>query len=190
LDEVQARNVVSGAEEQKSSACLIAVSALRYFLLKYTRRTVIAFDFKDALSFEGETGPYLQYTVVRARNILRKFQEMEAEFAPSRLGDALPHEKLQRYLSGQEGLPFWELILLSAQLEMAVDQAISTEEPSALAKYAFRMAQAFNNFYHHYRILQESDRNLQAFLLFLVHLSAETLAQALDVLGIEAPERM
>ena len=190
LEEVQARNIASGAEEQRNCARLIAVSALRYFLLKYTRRTIIAFDFKDALSFEGETGPYLQYTVVRARNILRKFQEVEAEFTPSGLGDALAHEELRQVLSGQDGLPFWELILLSAQLEMAVDQAISTEEPSALAKYAFRMAQAFNNFYHHYRILQEPDRALQSFLLFLVHLSAETLAQAIDLLGIEAPERM
>lgn len=190
LEEVQARNAVSGDEEQRACAHLIAVSALRYFLLKYTRRTIIAFDFKEALSFEGETGPYLQYTVVRARNILRKFQEDKSGFTPSGLSDTLGQSELQRFISGESGLPFWELVLLSAQLEMAVDQAIAAEEPSALARYSFRMSQAFNNFYHHYRILQEPDRAFQAFLLFLVHLSAETLSQALDLLGIDVPERM
>ncbi|MGH9359599.1 MAG: arginine--tRNA ligase, partial [Terriglobia bacterium] len=168
LKEVQARNTISTAEEQTSCAQMIAVSALRYFLLKYTRRTIIAFDFKEALSFEGETGPYLQYTVVRARNILRKFRETEEGSATSGLGEGVPSSDLLRFLSGEQGLPFWELVLLSAQLEISVEQAISTEEPSALAKYAFRMAQAFNNFYHHTRILQEPDRAFQNFLLFLV----------------------
>ncbi|MGH9357067.1 MAG: arginine--tRNA ligase, partial [Terriglobia bacterium] len=179
-EEVQARNTVSGLREQRACAQQIAVGALRYFLLKVTRRTAITFDLKDALSFEGETGPYLQYTVVRARNILRKFQEVETGFMPSLLGDVLREADLKRHLSGSEGLPFWDLVLLSAQLESAVDQAISAEEPSVLAKYSFRMAQAFNNFYHHYRILQEPDSGLQTFLLFLVHLSAETLGRALD----------
>ncbi len=188
LKEVQARNVISAAEEQRDCARMIAAGALRYFLLKYARRTIIAFDFKEALSFEGETGPYLQYTVVRARAILRKFREMEDR--ASRLDEMVPRANLARFLGGEQGLPFWELVLLSAQLETSVEQAIATEEPSALAKHAFQMAQAFNNFYHRTRILQEPDGAFQRFLLFLVQLSAGTLTQALNLLGIEVPGRM
>ncbi len=186
LEEVRSRDTVSGEEEQVACARQIAVGALRYFLLKYTRRTLIAFDFKDALAFEGETGPYLQYSVVRARNIFRKFREAH----PGYISAALPEADLHQYLAAGHGQPFWDLVLLASQLEMAVEQAISTEEPAALAKYCFRLAQAFNNFYHHHRILQEPDPARQNFLLFLTHTVAETLTQALDLLGIQVPDRM
>ena len=63
------------------------MAALRYFLLKFSRRVIIAFDFKEALAFEGETGPYLQYSTVRARNIVRKFQETRPEFKPAELSE-------------------------------------------------------------------------------------------------------
>ena len=75
LEEVASRHAEASAEEQKRVAGQIAIGALRYFLLKFTRTSVIAFDFQEALSFEGETGPYLQYAAVRARNILRKLEE-------------------------------------------------------------------------------------------------------------------
>ncbi|HEX5483859.1 MAG TPA: arginine--tRNA ligase [Terriglobia bacterium] len=190
LEEVQAREMTTTDGEQKSIARRIAVSALRYFLLKYTRRTLIAFDFKDALAFEGETGPYLQYTVVRARNIFRKFQETHAGFDPRNLLDSMPHGQLAGFLNRQDQPDFWDLTALAAQLELAVEQAVSSEEPAALAKYAFRLAQAFNNFYHHHSVLHETDPDLQRFLLALVYLSSETLSQALELLGIEIPARM
>jgi arginyl-tRNA synthetase len=190
LEEVRSRGIEPGLEEQRASACKIGVSALRYFLLKFTRRTIIAFDFKEALAFEGETGPYLQYTVVRARNILRKFREAHPETAPACIAKSITEEKLQTFLDGGKGTEFWQLIVTSAQLELAADQAIATEEPGTVAKYAFRLAQAFNNFYHHHHILHETDADLQQFLLLLVCIVSTTLAQALVLMGIAIPVHM
>ncbi|HXJ92564.1 MAG TPA: arginine--tRNA ligase [Terriglobia bacterium] len=197
LAEVQERQMTSGAEEQQACARMIGVAALRYFLLKFTRRSTITFDFKDALAFEGETGPYLQYSVVRARNILRKFETDMCAGAgenPAALTEYLraqmPVAALGQFLGGSEGKDFWELLLLAAQLEMTVQQAVTSEEPAVLAKCAFRLAQAFNNFYHRYRVLVEPEPKRRAFLLVLVTLASETLRRALALLGIEVPERM
>lgn len=188
--EVRARQMTEDATEQAKYARMIAVAALRYFLLKFSRHVIIAFDFKDALAFEGETGPYLQYAVVRARNIFRKFQESHTEFCAERLDERVSPDQLKEFFGGKDGESFWELALLAAQLELAVDQAVSTREPAALAKYAFRLAQAFNNFYHHYHILSETQPARQDFLLYLVRLVNQTLSCALDLMGIEIPERM
>jgi arginyl-tRNA synthetase len=190
LDEVRAREMTQDSAEQQTHARMIAVSALRYFLLKFSRRMIIAFDLKEALTFEGETGPYLQYSVVRARNIFRKFRETRPDFRPERLGEFLTTEQLKKFFSGDDGLAHWELTLLAGQLEMAVEQAIASAEPSVVAKYAFRLAQAFNNFYHRYYILSESDSARQLFLLYLLHLVNQTLSLALEQMGIEVPERM
>jgi arginyl-tRNA synthetase len=190
LEEVRARRMTEDPAEQQTCARMIAVGALRYFLLKFSRRVIIAFDFKEALAFEGETGPYLQYSVVRARNIFRKFQEARPGFDARALGESIDEERLRDFLGGDDGLDFWELILLAAQLEMVAEQAITNSEPAAMAKYAFRLAQAFNNFYHQYHILSETDPARQSFLLFLVHLVNESLTRVLGLLGIEIPERM
>jgi arginyl-tRNA synthetase len=190
LDEVRARQMTQDTKEQQTYARMIAVSALRYFLLKFSRRMIIAFDLKEALTFEGETGPYLQYSVVRARNIFRKFRETRPDFRPERLDEFITTEQLKKFFTGDDGLAHWELTLLAGQLEMAVEQAIASAEPSVVAKYAFRLAQAFNNFYHRYYILSESDPARQLFLLYLVHLVNQTLSLALEQMGIEIPERM
>jgi len=190
LEEVRSRQMTQDIEQQQTYACMIAVAALRYFLLKFSRRIIIAFDFKEALAFEGETGPYLQYSVVRARNIFNKFQETHADFKPGSLDRAVGTEVLRRFFSSDDGLAYWELTLLTAQLEMIVDQAIASQEPAGLAKYAFRLAQAFNNFYHRFHILSEPDADRQQFLLYLVHLANQTLTSALGLMGIEIPERM
>jgi arginyl-tRNA synthetase len=193
LAEVRERRMTEDPAEQVSYARMIGVAALRYFLLKFTRRSTITFDFKDALAFEGETGPYLQYSVVRARNIFRKSPDAESQ-APADLTANLraqvPAENLSRFLNGSEGRDFWELVLLAAQLEMTAEQAVASEEPVILAKYAFRLAQTFNNFYHHHRVLAEPDDARRAFLFFLVYEASESLARALELLGIEVPERM
>ena len=188
--EVRSRGMTQDPAEQLDYARKIAVGALRYFLLKFSRRMIIAFDFKEALAFEGETGPYLQYSVVRARNIFRKFQESHAEFEVQHLPGAFTPEQLEGWFRGQDGLAFWELTLLAGQLETVVEQAITTEEPSVVAKYAFRLAQAFNNFYHHYHILSERNAARQHFLLYLVYLTERTLSLAVEQMGIEIPERM
>jgi arginyl-tRNA synthetase len=190
LEEVRSRQMTQNREEQETYARMIAVAALRYFLLKFSRRMIIAFDFKEALAFEGETGPYLQYSVVRARNIFNKFQETQPDFEPRSLDRLVGPEVLRKFFTGEDGLTFWELTLLNAQLEMVVEQAIASQEPAGVAKYAFRLAQAFNNFYHRFHILSEPDAERQQFLLYLVQLVNQTLTSALELMGIEVPERM
>jgi len=189
-EEVRARRMTEDVEEQDLAARRIAVGALRYFLLKYSRRMIIAFDFKEALAFEGETGPYLQYTVVRARNIFRKFQEAHPEFHAENLGAQISEAQMRDFFAEKDSGDLWEMVLVAGQLETAVEQAISTQEPAVVAKYAFRLAQAFNNFYHRHHILSEEDAARQSFLLLLAALVERTLARTLDLLGIEIPERM
>jgi arginyl-tRNA synthetase len=184
LAEVRQRHVDMNAEEQRRTAHAIAVGALRFFLLKFTRNAIIAFDFKDALSFEGETGPYVQYAVVRIRGIRRK----GAEAGTARV--ALRREPAEKLLLGPEGAGFWELAFLAGSLDDAVDATIAAQEPAFLAKYAFQLAQAFNNFYHKHHILSEADEQKRAFLLSLTELVERQLVRALSLLGIEAPEKM
>jgi len=184
LAEVQQRHPEMSEEEQKRTAHAIAVGALRFFLLKVTRNAIIAFDFKDALSFEGETGPYCQYAVVRIRGIRRK----GAEGASARA--EVTAEVAGQLLSGTDGADLWELVLAAGSLDYAVDAAIATQEPSFVAKYAFQLAQSFNNFYHKHHILSEPDAQKRAFLLRLAELVEAQLVRALSLLGIEAPEKM
>jgi arginyl-tRNA synthetase len=184
LAEVQQRHAEMNTEEQKSTAHAIAVGALRFFLLKFTRNAIIAFDFNDALSFEGETGPYCQYAVVRIRGIRRKGAEAGATNVEVTKGCAA------ELLSGAEGNSFWELLVAAGSLDYAVDAAIATQEPAFVAKYAFQLAQAFNNFYHKHHILSEADLQKRAFLLRLTESVEAQLVRALELLGIEAPEKM
>jgi arginyl-tRNA synthetase len=184
LSEVQQRHADMDNETQQQTAHKIAIGALRFFLLKFTRNATIAFDFKDALSFEGETGPYCQYAVVRIRGIRRKGTE-----AGATQGKVTP-ETVAALFSGPEGNGLWELALLAGSLDMAVEAAIKGQEPAFVAKFAFQLAQAFNLFYHHHHILSETDEQKRAFLLRLTELVETQLVRALDLLGIEAPEKM
>jgi arginyl-tRNA synthetase len=184
LAEVQQRHAGMDVEEQKLTAHAIAVGALRFFLLKFTRNAIIAFDFKDALSFEGETGPYCQYAVVRIRGIRRKGVEAGATNVK------VTQMSVSALLGGAEGNSLWELLLAAGSLDFAVDAAIATQEPAFMAKYAFQLAQAFNNFYHKHHILSETDEQKRAFLLRLTELVEAQLVRALGLLGIEAPEKM
>jgi len=153
------------------------------FLLKFTRNSLIAFDFKDALSFEGETGPYCQYAVVRIRGIRRKGAEAGVENA------ALADATVAGMLSGADGNALWELILHAGALDYAVDAAIGAQEPAFVAKYAFQLAQAFNNFYHKHHILSEEDAQKRAFFLALCGLVEAQLVRVLDLLGLKRRKR-
>ena len=184
LGEVLQRHAEMIEKEQKRTAHAIAVSALRFFLLKFTRNSIIAFDFKDALSFEGETGPYCQYAVVRIRGIRRKGAEAAlatVKWNPDAAGQCLAEP---------DGADLWELLLSAGSLDYAVDAAIATQEPAFVAKYAFQLAQAFNNFYHKHHILSEVNEQKRTFLLQLTELVETQLVRALGLLGIEAPEKM
>ena len=184
LAEVRERHADMGERWQKETAHKIAVGALRFFLLKFTKNSLIAFDFKDALSFEGETGPYCQYPVVRIRGIRRKGAEAVSETV------VLMPETVARILNSADGNDLWELILHAGALDYAVDAAIGAQEPAFVAKYTFQLAQAFNNFYHKHHILSEVDAQKRAFFLALCELVEGRLVTALDLLGIEAPEKM
>lgn len=180
---LQKQSEMKGAELARTANAL-AVGALRFFLLKFTRNTIIAFDFEDALKAEGETGPYCQYAVVRIRGIRRK----GAETVGGR--PVVRRDSVTQFLEGQEGADFWELLLLSGSLDYSADAAIAAQEPAFVAKYAFQLAQGFNNFYHKHHILSERDEQKRAFLLGLTELIESQLVRALHLLGIETPDKM
>jgi len=197
--EVDRRHPAASEAERAAIAHAIAIGALRYFLLKFTRTAIIAFDFADALSFEGETGPYCQYAVVRARNIFRKVREEQPDFPLDRIESLVSADACARLLVGEAGhVPsgivagsdLWEVVLLAGSLGSTVDAALGAQEPAFVAKYAFQLAQAFNNFYHKHHILSEKDAARKAFLLMLRTLVERQLVAALRLLGIEAPEKM
>ena len=185
---------MAGAELQRTARAL-AIGALRFFLLKYTRNTIIAFDFDDALSAEGETGPYCQYAIVRIRGIRRKGAETEMTRSDVESSSATQPLRAvlaaaQNVLNGPEGHGIWEVLLQAGSLDHSVDAAIGAQEPAFVSKYAFQLAQAFNNFYHKHHILSESDDAKRAFLLRLTEVVERELVCALRLLGIEAPEKM
>jgi arginyl-tRNA synthetase len=197
LAEVRRRHAEMSEAEQKATAHAIAIGALRFFLLKFTRNSIIAFDFKDALSFEGETGPYCQYAVVRARGIWRKGAEKSPQIdseesvkAAAGIPNSQTAEAARPFLEGAANNDLWELLLASTSLDQAVESAIGAQEPAFVAKYAFQLAQSFNNFYHQHHILTEADPQKRAFLLSLTAQVESQLVAALNLMGIEAPEKM
>jgi arginyl-tRNA synthetase len=183
--EVDSRHADRPEAERRQVASAIAIGALRYFLLKFTRNSVIAFDFQEALSFEGETGPYVQYAAVRARNILRKLEE-KGEALPD-FSKELSAEAIGRQLIAED---FWQVLLAASKAETAVERATASGEPAHVAKYAFQLAQAFNNFYHQYPIIHETDREKKVFLLWMTSFFHAQLERTLDILGIAVPPYM
>ena len=187
--EVDQRHPASPDNERAAIAHTIAIGALRYFLLKFTRTAIIAFDFKDALSFEGETGPYCQYAVVRARNIFRKLREQHPDFDPASL-EKVNQELAERSLAAPDGNALWEMVLHAGSLGTQIEAAVGAQEPAFIAKYAFQLAQSFNLFYHHHRVLTEENEAKKIFFLQLSRLVELQLVSALELLGIESPEKM
>ncbi|PYV70810.1 MAG: arginine--tRNA ligase, partial [Acidobacteria bacterium] len=162
------------------------IGALRYFMLKYTKPSVIAFDFKDALSFEGETGPYAQYAVVRASNIFRKGGLDPNAFCRD-VASNVSAEELTKFLGDND---LWELWLSASKTAYIIDQCIATTEPAYLAKHVFQLAQLFNTFYHRYPILSEADESRKRFLLATAAVVRRELTRALGVMGIQVPPVM
>ena len=179
--EVDSRHAGKSQESRAKVAEQIAVGSLRYFLLKFTRTSVIAFDLQEALSFEGETGPYVQYAAVRANNILRKVANLP-DFK-----SVLPEEVLRTVLETED---LWQLLLDVSRLESVLEAAVNSGEPAALAKYAFQLAQGFSKFYHDYRVLDEADEARRNVLLWMTMHFAKQLEKTLNTLGIAVPEYM
>lgn len=194
LREVSTRHPELSPEEQSATAHEIAVGALRYFLLKFTRNSVIAFDFKDALSFEGETGPYCQYAAVRANSIFRKLDadavaRAEELIASAAVGSG-DGSKVSNVFADEAGTEIWSLVMLAERLDEMIAQCAASAEPANLAKYAFTLARGFNLFYHRHRILAEEDQTKRAVLIVAANIARRRLTAALGTLGIAVPERM
>ncbi len=187
--EVARRNPEFSALEHRRVAEMIAVAAVRYFMVKYSRTKIIAFDIDEALAFEGESGPYLQYAVVRAQNIFAKLRErggLDEAAVFDRLGAISPAE-----LAGEGGShDLWALILEASRLDEIVEQVVRTLEFSVLAKYAFGLAQMFNAFYHRYPILNEEQADARLWRAAGVAYFRAQLTRALDLMGIAVPPRM
>ena len=187
-NEVRQRNPELADSEVREIAHQIAVGALRYFLLKFTRTAIIAFDFKEALNFDGETGPYLQYATVRAGNILKKVSELDENFSIQNLPGYLAEAPLDSLLDEADDI--WELIFTVSRLDEIAAQTVATLEPATTAKYAFTLAQRFNLFYHRYKIISEQDPGRKLFYLSVVDIVQHALVKTLDMMGIQAPRRM
>jgi arginyl-tRNA synthetase len=189
LGEVEKRNPEQPAAEREETARTIATAAVRYFLLKYSLSKMIIFDIAEALSFEGETGPYLQYAVVRARNIFAKLKDREGVTENDVIASirSLPTEPLT---AGDEADSLWGLALEASRLDEVVEQSVRTLEPATLAKYTFGLAQSFNGFYHRYPILNEERADLRGWRAAVVALVRRQLTAALGLMGCEVPSRM
>jgi arginyl-tRNA synthetase len=187
--EVDARHLELSEAERATISTQIAIGALRFFMLKFTKPSVIAFDFKEALSFEGETGPYAQYAIVRATNIFRKGGLNPETWLQGAAGHTTG-EDLAKYLTGESADPIWELWLAASKTSFIVGQCIAATEPAYLAKHVFQLAQLFNTFYHQHPILAEVDESRKRFLLTTAAVVRRELIRLLEVMGIGAPSVM
>ena len=188
--EVARRNTEFTPDDVRRTAEAIAIAAVRYFMVKFSRGKVIAFDIDEALSFEGESGPYLQYAVVRANNIFAKLKEREGLDAAGVIA-ALATASPEAIADGSdESHDLWGLVLEAARLDDVVDQAVRMLELSVVAKYAFALAQQFNGFYHAYPVLKEDRADVRLWRAAAIAYYRQRLTQALDLMGCTIPDRM
>jgi arginyl-tRNA synthetase len=187
--EVERRNVDLPDDERRKIAEQIGVAAVRYFMIKYSRTKVIAFDIDEALSFEGESGPYLQYAVVRANNIFQKLQERDGLTEADVL--AVLSSTAPDALLGREGDDdLWNLVLEASRLDDIVEQVVRSLEFAVLAKYGFGLAQMFNGFYHKASILNEDRQDVRRWRAAAVAYFRQQLTRVLELMGIRVPQRM
>jgi arginyl-tRNA synthetase len=199
LVEVQSRHTDLSEDAQKKIAHQIAVAALRYFLLKFTRTSIIAFDFKEALSFEGETGPYIQYAARRADNIFSMLLSSQMNEEDKKVMnrkefavwlDKIGAPKINEFFAAEGGNDLWSLVYFADRLKDVVKLAANGFEPTYVAKYAFQLAKQFSSFYHDFHIVSEPDETRRKLLIVVTDLTFRKLKEALKLLGIEVPEKM
>ena len=189
--EVATRNPELAAADCQRTGAQIAVGAIRYFMLKFSRGKLIVFDIEEALSFEGETGPYLQYAVVRAGNILRKLEEREGVSESEVLASLDQAAADEITAQGDEAThDLWAVVFEASRLDEVVESVVRSLEFSGLAKYAFGLAQTFNAFYHRYPILNEEQADRKRWRAAGVSYVRAQLTRALDLMGIDVPNRM
>jgi arginyl-tRNA synthetase len=192
--EVTRRNPELSADDCRRTGAQIAVAAIRYFMLKFSRGKLIVFDIEEAISFEGETGPYLQYAAVRAQNILQKLRDrggLDEANVIDRLASTPTDELAAPAEEGDAGAhDLWAVVFEASRLDDIVEQVVRSLEFSTLAKYTFGLAQAFNGFYHRYPIVNEERDDRKRWRAAGVAYVRAQLTRALDLMGIEVPSRM
>jgi arginyl-tRNA synthetase len=188
--EVEKRNAGLDGDVKKAISRDIACGALRYFMLKFAKNSLIVFDFEEALSFEGETGPYLQYTCVRLRSIFRKLEERTGTTEDAVRTSAASREAPLELLGEREAADLWDLVLYAAGFEEEVLRSATLLESSHLAKFTFNLCQRINTYYHHYPVLAEENPDLRATRALTLSMTRNTLEKALALMGIPLPERM
>ncbi len=189
LIEVERRNAEMPDADRRRTGELIGVAAVRYFMIKYSRTKVIAFDIDEALSFEGESGPYLQYAVVRANNIFQKLED-RAGLTESQLLATLASIPADTLVDAGGDHELWNLVLEASRLDDVVEQVVRSLEFAVLAKYAFGLAQMFNGFYHHAPILNEERDDVKRWRAAAVAYFRLQLTRALELMGVGVPQRM
>jgi arginyl-tRNA synthetase len=187
-EEVRKRNADMDAATVRDTARCIAVGALRYYMLRFSRNRVVAFDLDAALAFEGETGPYLQYSIVRARNILAKVGERYGSEEVER--EPLARRVDLEALSPETLTDLWNLLSSLLRVDVVVGQAVDSLELSGVAKHAYVLAQAFNSFYHKYPVAQEADEVARAARVAVVRLYHDEMVTLLQLMGLRVPDRM
>jgi len=187
--EVARRNPELPAAEARRTAELIAVSAVRYFMVRFSRGKVIAFDIDEALSFEGESGPYLQYSAVRANNIFQKLRDRDGLDEAAVLAQ-IAGTAADELATSQDDHGLWALVLEASRLDEVASQAVRSLEFAGLAKWAFGLAQLFNAFYHRYSVLNEERADAKIWRAAGVAYYRRQLTRALDLMGIDVPTRM
>ena len=188
--EVSKRNPELPADQTRQIAEAIAIAAVRYFMVKFSRGKVIIFDIDEALSFEGESGPYLQYAVVRANNIFNKLKDRDGIDEATVVSAVATAPPALLTADSEEALDLWGLVLEAARLDEVVEQAIRTLELSVVAKYAFGLAQVFNAFYHRYSIINEERADARVWRAAAVAYYRAQLTRALELMGATVPGKM
>jgi len=188
-EEVVKRNPDLAGAEARRIAEMIAVAAVRYFMVKYSLGKVIAFDIDEALSFEGESGPYLQYAAVRANNIFQKLQD-RLDTSEADVQSAIGAIDAASLVDGDDADELWGLVLEAARLDEVAEQAVRTLELSIVAKYAFGLAQAFNAFYHRFPIINEEREPVRLWRAAVASYFKVQMTRAINLMGFEVPPRM
>lgn len=185
--EVQQRNPDLEPAAMDRIARQIAVGALRYFMLKFSRNALIVFDFEDCLNFDGETGPYLQYSAVRARNILQRYRQA---YGGGEDGTAAAWQPLLEAAPQEIPGDVWELLSQVLKMRDVARVSLISQEISTFARYLYGLAQRFSNFYNKHRIIGEEDVTRRLILLAVVDVYFQGIRTGMDILGIPMPERM
>jgi arginyl-tRNA synthetase len=164
-----------GEQEREQLFEMIGLGALKYFIIKVDPKKTMLFDPKESIDFNGNTGPFIQYTHARIKSILRKAQERGFEEAVG-TADMLPKEI--------------EIVKMLNNFPSKVKEAGDAHSPAVIANYAYELAKEFSQYYHDVTILNEENATLRSNRLALIKVIAKVLVKAMDILGISLPERM